>query len=197
MSRFSEPQADAFRALNDSISFDWRLGPYDVEQSRAHAAMLASRGSSPNPNATSCSRHSSSSRPSFPTRPSGSPRTTRTSTWRSSAASPSSPARSEASSTRRARATIRSRPTWPCSSERTRASPASGSSRSRWCWSRPPKPTSTGRCPATHTFNARSPCISSHHLWHTCGCCCATAIGSAWSRARRRRCRWEPARSRE
>jgi argininosuccinate lyase len=44
MSRFSEPQDDAFRALNDSISFDWRLGPYDVEQSRAHATMLAAQG---------------------------------------------------------------------------------------------------------------------------------------------------------
>jgi argininosuccinate lyase len=44
MSRFSEPQAGAFRALNDSISFDWRLGPYDVEQSRAHATMLAAQG---------------------------------------------------------------------------------------------------------------------------------------------------------
>ncbi|HTX44922.1 MAG TPA: argininosuccinate lyase [Solirubrobacteraceae bacterium] len=42
-SRFSEPQHDAFRALNDSISFDWRLGPYDVQQSRAHATMLAAR----------------------------------------------------------------------------------------------------------------------------------------------------------
>jgi argininosuccinate lyase len=29
--------------LNDSLSFDWRLGPYDVEQSRAHASMLAAR----------------------------------------------------------------------------------------------------------------------------------------------------------
>src|ERR1700760_1568733 len=44
MSRFSEPQHAAFRALNDSLSFDWRLGPYDVQQSRAHAAMLAERG---------------------------------------------------------------------------------------------------------------------------------------------------------
>ena len=44
MSRFSEPQHAAFRALNDSLSFDWRLGPYDVEQSRAHAAMLAAQG---------------------------------------------------------------------------------------------------------------------------------------------------------
>jgi argininosuccinate lyase len=44
MSRFGEPQHDDFRALNDSIGFDWRLGPYDVEQSRAHAAMLAAGG---------------------------------------------------------------------------------------------------------------------------------------------------------
>ncbi|HSC05142.1 MAG TPA: argininosuccinate lyase [Solirubrobacteraceae bacterium] len=44
MSRFSEPQDATFRALNDSLSFDWRLGPYDVEQSRAHASMLAARG---------------------------------------------------------------------------------------------------------------------------------------------------------
>jgi argininosuccinate lyase len=44
MSRFAEPQHDAFRRLNDSIGFDWRLGPYDVHQSRAHAAMLAAQG---------------------------------------------------------------------------------------------------------------------------------------------------------
>ncbi|HYB28458.1 MAG TPA: argininosuccinate lyase [Solirubrobacteraceae bacterium] len=44
MSRFAEPQDAAFRALNDSLSFDWRLGPYDVAQSRAHASMLAAAG---------------------------------------------------------------------------------------------------------------------------------------------------------
>ncbi len=44
MSRFAEPQADAFRRLNDSIGFDWRLAPYDIEQSLAHAAMLAAQG---------------------------------------------------------------------------------------------------------------------------------------------------------
>src|SRR5947209_10147640 len=44
MSRFAEPQHADFRALNDSLRFDWRLGPYDVEQSRAHAAMLAVQG---------------------------------------------------------------------------------------------------------------------------------------------------------
>ena len=44
MSRFAEPPHALFRRLNDSISFDWRLGPYDVEQSRAHASMLAAQG---------------------------------------------------------------------------------------------------------------------------------------------------------
>ena len=44
MSRFSEPQDPAFRALNASIGFDRRLWPFDVAQSRAHARMLAARG---------------------------------------------------------------------------------------------------------------------------------------------------------
>jgi len=44
MSRFSQPPEAGFRRLNDSISFDWRLGPYDVQQSRAHVTMLAAQG---------------------------------------------------------------------------------------------------------------------------------------------------------
>ncbi|MFL5520676.1 MAG: argininosuccinate lyase [Gemmatimonadales bacterium] len=44
MSRFSLPQDPVFQQLNASIGFDWRLGPYDVEQSRAHAKMLAEAG---------------------------------------------------------------------------------------------------------------------------------------------------------
>ena len=44
MSRFAQPQADAFRRLNDSLAFDWRLAPFDVAQSVAHASMLAARG---------------------------------------------------------------------------------------------------------------------------------------------------------
>jgi len=44
VSRFSEPQDPLFQRLNSSVSFDWRLGPYDVEQSRAHVEMLAARG---------------------------------------------------------------------------------------------------------------------------------------------------------
>jgi argininosuccinate lyase len=43
MSRFSEPQAAAFQALNTSLSFDRRLWPHDVAQSRAHARMLAAQ----------------------------------------------------------------------------------------------------------------------------------------------------------
>src|SRR5687768_3739876 len=44
MSRFSEPPDPIFQRLNASIGFDWRLGPYDVAQSRAHATMLAAAG---------------------------------------------------------------------------------------------------------------------------------------------------------
>jgi len=44
MSRFAEPQDDAFRRLNDSLSFDRRLWPFDVQQSISHATMLGARG---------------------------------------------------------------------------------------------------------------------------------------------------------
>jgi argininosuccinate lyase len=44
MSRFSSPQDPLFRAMNSSVSFDYRLAPYDLAQSVAHARMLASRG---------------------------------------------------------------------------------------------------------------------------------------------------------
>jgi argininosuccinate lyase len=44
VSRFHEPQDPIFQRLNSSIEFDRRLWPYDVEQSRAHATMLADRG---------------------------------------------------------------------------------------------------------------------------------------------------------
>ncbi len=41
MGRFDDPQDPLFQALNSSIRFDYRLAPYDLEQSRAHARMLA------------------------------------------------------------------------------------------------------------------------------------------------------------
>src|ERR1700709_1124234 len=43
MSRFAEPQDPLFQALNRSLDVDRRLWPYDIAQSRAHAAMLAAR----------------------------------------------------------------------------------------------------------------------------------------------------------
>jgi len=44
VSRFSLPPDPVFVSLNASIGFDWRLAPYDVAQSRAHATMLAATG---------------------------------------------------------------------------------------------------------------------------------------------------------
>jgi len=44
MSRFREPQHPDFQRLNASLSFDRRLWPQDIAQSRAHARMLAARG---------------------------------------------------------------------------------------------------------------------------------------------------------
>jgi argininosuccinate lyase len=44
MGRFREPQDPLFQALNASIAFDYRLAPYDIEQSLAHARMLARSG---------------------------------------------------------------------------------------------------------------------------------------------------------
>ena len=41
MGRFRDPQDPLFQALNSSIAFDYRLAPYDLEQSLAHARMLA------------------------------------------------------------------------------------------------------------------------------------------------------------
>ncbi|HWM85342.1 MAG TPA: argininosuccinate lyase, partial [Kofleriaceae bacterium] len=44
MGRFTDPQDPLFQAINTSISFDFRLAPYDIEQSLAHARMLARSG---------------------------------------------------------------------------------------------------------------------------------------------------------
>ena len=85
MSRFSQPPDRVFSALDSSIGYDWRLGPYDVEQSRAHAKMLAATGiiSEADRDALLAglrARRGASSR----TASSRSSRATSTSTWRSS-----------------------------------------------------------------------------------------------------------------
>src|SRR5947209_1442957 len=43
MARFSTPQDPLFQRINSSVSFDYRLAPYDLEQSGAHVRMLGSR----------------------------------------------------------------------------------------------------------------------------------------------------------
>jgi len=44
MSRFGEEQDPLFRRINSSISFDWRLASFDIEQSKAHARALVKLG---------------------------------------------------------------------------------------------------------------------------------------------------------
>ncbi|HEX8855637.1 MAG TPA: argininosuccinate lyase [Thermoleophilaceae bacterium] len=56
MSRFSEPQDPVFQALNSSVSFDYRLAPYDIEQSRAHVRMLGRSGVIPEADAAEIER---------------------------------------------------------------------------------------------------------------------------------------------
>ncbi|HET9119397.1 MAG TPA: argininosuccinate lyase [Solirubrobacterales bacterium] len=41
MGRLGEEQDPLFRRINSSISFDWRLAPFDIAQSKAHALILA------------------------------------------------------------------------------------------------------------------------------------------------------------
>jgi argininosuccinate lyase len=42
--RFASPQDPLFQRMNSSILFDYRLAPYDIEQSLAHLKMLAMAG---------------------------------------------------------------------------------------------------------------------------------------------------------
>src|SRR6476469_364225 len=42
--RFESKLSDDAAAMNASVGFDWRLLPYDVEGSKAHARMLAKQG---------------------------------------------------------------------------------------------------------------------------------------------------------
>ena len=42
--RFEQPPHELFEQLNASISFDWRLAPYDIQGSLAHARMLETIG---------------------------------------------------------------------------------------------------------------------------------------------------------
>ena len=45
--RFADGPAEALAKLSASVHFDWRLAPYDIAGSRAHARVLTRRGCSP------------------------------------------------------------------------------------------------------------------------------------------------------
>jgi argininosuccinate lyase len=42
--RFASGPSDAMAALSRSVHFDWRLAPYDLQQTRAHASVLSAAG---------------------------------------------------------------------------------------------------------------------------------------------------------
>ena len=113
-------------ALNRSLEFDWRLAPYDIDQSRAHARGLH-RDRRPRRGGAGADRRrpGAGARADRRARLRSSRTPTRTSTWRSSACSARRSARWPASSTPAARATTRSRPTWRWSSRPTRCARSS------------------------------------------------------------------------
>ena len=42
--RFADGPSDAMAALSRSVHFDWRLAPYDIQQTQAHAKVLHAAG---------------------------------------------------------------------------------------------------------------------------------------------------------
>ncbi len=179
MSRFRKDPDPRFWRINRSIEFDWRLAPYDIDQSQAHARGLRGSASSTTPSWSRSTPGSSACAPAWASTASSSPRPTRTSTWRSSACSARRSARSPASCTPGARATTRSPPTWRWSCRRTRCARSSSPGR-RWSdcssW---PSATATGRCPATPTCSAPSRSTSAITCSPTSGCSPATCCASS------------------
>ena len=179
MSRFRKDPDPRFWRLNRSIEFDWRLAPYDIDQSQAHARGLREIGVLDDEELARSTPASSGSAPRWASTASSSTTPTRTSTWRSSACSARRSARSPASSTPAARATTRSPPTWRWSSRRTRCGRSSWPGR-RWsACSASPSATATGRCPATPTCSAPSPSTSATTCSPTSGCSPATSCASS------------------
>jgi argininosuccinate lyase len=86
MSRFGEEQDPLFRRINSSISFDWRLASFDLEQSKAHARALAKLGVLDEEELRQITGGSNGWAMSWSRGASSSARGMRTSTWRSNAA---------------------------------------------------------------------------------------------------------------
>ena len=56
--RFAGGPSDALARLSVSVHFDWRLAPYDLAASRAHARVLHAAGCSPTTSSRRCSPRS-------------------------------------------------------------------------------------------------------------------------------------------
>ena len=180
MSRFSEPPDPVFQRLDSSIGFDWRLGPYDVAQSRAHATMLAAAGIIADEerdellrglDQVACELEDGS----FPFEPDDVDIHMAVERRLTAIVGPGR----AASCTPRARATTRWPPTSRCSRARTRSARSTACARCRRRCSTSPSATSTGRCPATRTSSAPSRSTSRTTCSPTSGCSAATPGASS------------------
>ena len=171
ISRFAEPQHEAFRRLNDSISFDWRLSPYDVDQSVAHAAMLAAQGIITESERDELHRGLEQVRRelaggTFPFADGDEDihmaieRRLTEIVGRVGGKLHTARSRNDQVATDMAMFV------------RAHAEEAISGDRAAWRarWSRSPSATWTGRCRATRTCSAPSPSISATTCWPTCGC---------------------------
>ena len=190
MSRFSEPQDPAFQRLNASIGFDRRLWPYDIQQSRAHATMLAAAGiiGEDDRDALLAGLDAVAAELEagrFPFAPDDEDIHMAIERRLTEIAGPVGGRLHTARSRNDQVATDVAMFTRDAA--RRRARPASAASCARS--SRRPSATSTGRCPATPTSSARSRSTCRTTSWPTCGCSSATARASASSPRRPRRSR--------
>ena len=180
MSRFRKDPDPRFWRINRSIEFDWRLAPYDIDQSQAHARGLHQIGVL---DAAELQRidaglervRAAHGRARLRVRGGrrGHPHGDRAPARRGDR-----PAGRQAPH-RAARATTRSPPTWRWSSRRTRCGRSSWPGR-RWSGcSSSPSATATGRCPATPTCSAPSRSTSATTCSPTSGCSAATCCASS------------------
>ena len=180
MSRFRKDPDPRFWRLNRSIEFDWRLAPYDIDQSQAHARGLREIGvldeaelEQIDAGLERVGARMGEHGFQFDDGRRGHPHGDRAPARRGDR-----PARRQAAH-RRARATTRSRPTWRWSCRRTRCGRSSWPGR-RWsACSSWPSATATGRCPATPTCSAPSRSTSAITCSPTSGCSPATCCASS------------------
>ena len=175
--------------MNASIGFDRRLWRQDVESSRAHAKMLAARGSSPMRTATrSCA---GSTRWPRSLRAGTSSSRLRRRHPHGDRAPPDRAGRSVGGKLH----TARSRNDQVATDlvmyvrERCAAAREGIAALMRPCWSAP-KRTWTGGCRATPICSVLSPSISATICWPTSGCSTATASASPSPSGSVRGCRW-------